>query len=185
MQRKQRLILIILAALSAVSCGGRRPSKPDVDVTMCRLGTSLGDTDGGFYIEGELSHFESVGIESVFLFDITGDGVPEAWLQTEGCEAERLLLVYYLSPWGKELYRDTAGHSMFYAGDGYVLRQWAHMGHSSWYRLRWDGENMVSEKVFEEETGGDYTEPIEKPVDEICPEDLYPHDLLKWAEYER
>lgn len=125
------------------------------------IGKVLGNLEEGFYLDVSEDRVKSVGIDSVFLYDITKDGVPEVWLLTEGCEADRMVLVYSLSDWGKEIYQDTAGHSMFYTGDGYVLRQWAHMGHASWYRLRWDGKKMVSEKVFEEDTGGDYSVPSE------------------------
>ena len=48
------------------------------------------------------------------------------------------------------------------------------MGQASWYRLNWDGKTVVSNKVFEEKTGGDYTEPSEKPIDELFPGNLKP-----------
>lgn len=140
----------------------------------------LGDVAEEKYLVISFSRVESIGVESVFFYDITGNGIPELWMVTDDCEAERMVLVYSLSDWGRNLYRGAAGHSLFYAGKDYVIRQSAHMGNAYWYRLQWRGGRMESEKVFEEFTGGDYLQPDEEPVEEILPEDLNPHLLLKW-----
>lgn len=183
-------ILIVVVGLTlaaiAVLCSRSAPNKsadgtlsevpPESDCLRMKM---LGDVSGEHYILVSSSGVEFVGIESVFFYDITGDGVPEIWMVTEDCEADRKVLVYSLSDWGRELYRGSAGHSLFYAGNGYVLRLEAHMGYASWYRLSWDGRKMVTKKVFEETTGGDYTEPSEKPLDEFFPGDLSPDCL--WA----
>ena len=139
----------------------------------------LGDVKGEKYLKVSPSRVESIGIESVFFYDITRDGVPEIWMITDDCEALRMVLVYSLSDWGKELFRDSASHSVFYAGEGYVLQQSAHMGHAYWHQLRWNGKKVVSKKVFEEYTEDDYKTPSEKPVDEIRSEDMNPDELLK------
>lgn len=78
------------------------------------LGCKLGNQQEGFYLNISKDGVKSVGIDSIFLHDITMDGVPEVWLLTEGCEADRMVLVYSLSDWNKELYQDTAGHSLFF-----------------------------------------------------------------------
>lgn len=139
----------------------------------------LGDVKGEKYLKVSPSRVESVGIESVFFYDITRDGVPEIWMITDDCEALRMILVYSLSDWGKELFRDSASNSIFYAGEGYVLQQSAHMGHAYWHQLRWNGKKVVAKKVFEEYTDGDYKTPQEKPLKGILPEDLYPTHILK------
>ena len=54
----------------------------------------LGDVKGEKYLKVSPSRVEAVGIESVFFYDITRDGVPEVWLITDDCEADKLLLVY-------------------------------------------------------------------------------------------
>ena len=95
----------------------------------------LGDVAGEKYLVVSSSRVESVGIESLFFYDITGNGVPEIWMVTDDCEAARMLLVYSLSDWNRELYRGAAGHSLFYAGKDYVIRQNAHMGNAYWHRL--------------------------------------------------
>ena len=142
----------------------------------------LGDVKEGHYLIVSSTRVESVGIDSLFFYDITRDGVPEVWLETIGSEADRLVLVYSLTEWGKQLYWGTAGHSLFYEGKGYVLRQEAHMGYAHWYRLRWNGGKIVSREVFNEYTCGDYKTPSEKPFGEIYPGDLDPDELLKWTE---
>lgn len=199
-------VFIFLMALALSTCGQRRHGEPSMIALSKRDSSSvsspfeslhnagepvwlkdgggsviLGDMTEEKYLSVSTSRVESVGTESVFFFDITGDGVPEVWMVTDDCEADRMVLVYSLSDWSRELYRDTAGHSLFYAGNDYVLRQEAHMGYAHWYRLRWDGEKMVSEKVFDEFTGGDYTTPSEKPINEILPGDLDTEEVLKWT----
>ena len=174
MNNPLRITLITLAAVVGIPfllfCGYTflsagffsGPSEKEcVKIAERFLGCKLGNQQEGFYLNISKDGVKSVGIDSIFLHDITMDGVPEVWLLTEGCEADRMVLVYSLSDWNKELYQDTTGHSLFYVGEGYVLRQWAHMGHSSWYRLWWDGNKMVSKKVFEEDTAGDYKVPLE------------------------
>ena len=141
----------------------------------------IGDVAEEKYLLVSASRVESVGIESVFFYDITGDGVPELWMVTDDCEALRMVLVYSLSDWGRERYRGAAGHSLFFAGKDYVIRQSAHMGNAYWHRLQWRGGRMVSEIVFEEFTGGDYLQPAEDPVEELLPEDLNPCNLLNWV----
>ena len=140
----------------------------------------IGDVAEEKYLLVSDSRVESVGIESVFFYDITGDGVPELWMVTDDCEALRVVLVYSLSDWDVALYRGAAGHSLFFAGKDYVIRQSAHMGNAYWYRLQWRKGRMETEMVFEEFTGGDYLQPDEEPVEEILPENLNPDDLLKW-----
>ena len=149
---------------------------PEVDKEI----SIIGDLAEEKYLLVSASRVESVGIESVFFYDITGDGVPELWMVTDDCEALRMVLVYSLSDWDEALYQGAAGHSLFYAGKNYVIRQCAHMGNAYWYRLQWRKGRLESEIVFEEFTGGDYLLPDEDPVEEILPNDLNPHRLLKW-----
>ena len=141
----------------------------------------IGDVAEEKYLLVSASRVESVGIESVFFHDISGDGVPEFWMVSDDCEALRMVLVYSLSDWDEALYQGAAGHSLFYAGKDYVIRQSAHMGNAYWHRLQWRGGRMVSEIVFEEFTGGDYLQPAEDPVEELLPEDLNPCNLLNWV----
>ncbi len=126
----------------------------------------LGDVKGEKYLKVSPSRVESVGIESVFFYDITRDGVPEVWLITDDCEADKLLLVYSMSDWGKELLRRGAGHMSLYGGKGYVLEVIAHMGIATWYQLSWNGKRIVVRKTYEENLHGEtnYRLPREEPL---------------------
>jgi hypothetical protein len=131
-------VFIILMALALSTCGQKRHGEASMIALTKRDSSSvyassphnagepvwlkdgggsaiLGDVAEEKYLSVSTSRVEAVGIESVFFFDITGDGVPEVWMVTDDCEADRMVLVYSLSDWGRELYRDTAGHSLFYA----------------------------------------------------------------------
>lgn len=203
-----KLVFIVLTASILSSCGQRRHDGPSTAASneqedfssvsetfpLERLqdtGEQIGlEDDNEIAIIGDVaekkyllvsgSRVESVGIESVFFYDISGDGVPELWMVTDDCEALREVLVYSLSDWNVALYRGPSGHSLFYAGKNHVIRQSAHMGNAYWYRLQWRKGRMETEMVFEEFTGGDYLQPDEEPVEEILPENLNPDDLLKW-----
>ena len=140
----------------------------------------LGDVQGRQYLEIFPDRVESNGIMGVFLYDITLDGIPEVWLLTDQSEAERMVLVYSIREWSRELYRGGAGHSVYFQGKGAVLRVYGQMGEGFWECIRWDGERMVSEKAFEEHYVSEYTNPSKNPFAEIRPEDLNPDDILKW-----
>ena len=141
----------------------------------------LGDTTGGHCLRVSESTVESTGIESVFFFDITGDSIPEIWLLTDDCEAEKRLLVYSLSEWGKELLNTYAGHTSFYAGTNYVIMVEAHMGKAVWYQLKWNGKKILIRKTYQESIAGlsdDYRTPSEKWIDPMPPSTVAPDDCL-------
>ena len=140
----------------------------------------IGDVEGGQYLEIRDSSVSSSGLMGYFLFDITGDKVPELWLLTDDCEASRELLVYSVSDRDNALYRCYAGHSSYYQGKGYVLKIVAHMGHAEWYKLRWNGTRIVSRKVFSEYTPTDYREPSESPLHYLSSRDSSSKELLRW-----
>ena len=138
-----------------------------------------GDVEGGQYIEVSNSGVSFSGIDSFFLFDITGDKIPEIWLLTDDCEASRLLLVYSVSDGNKELFRSSATHSSYYLGEGYVLQVSAHMGEAEWFRLRWNGKRIVSQRVYRESTRDQYRVPEEKPAHILLPNGISPDELQK------
>ena len=106
-----------------------------------------------------------------FLFDITGDGIPELWIESGTCEADHALSVY---TYDKKLSildageEGNASHSGFCRGDDYILQVCGHMGYQAWSKITYSNGTIKSEVIFEEdlnESGkDDYTEPSEPAV---------------------
>lgn len=105
------------------------------------------------------------GLCEYFLFDITGDGIPELWVRSGTCEADYMLYVYRYGIGQLELMHSTgAGHSSFYCGDDYVLQVMAHMGEAGWYKIELSGSGLSEELVYEEsdvESSDEYALPVE------------------------
>lgn len=105
------------------------------------------------------------GLCEYFLFDITGDGIPELWVISGTCEADYMLYVYRYGIGQLELMHSTgAGHSSFYCGDNYVLQVMAHTGEAGWYKIELSGSGLSEELVYEEsdvESSDEYAQPVE------------------------
>ena len=107
-----------------------------------------------------------------FLFDITGDGIPEIWIVSDTCEADYKLSVFtydngiVVIDAGEE---GNAGHSSFYRGKDYIIRLSAHMGYANWKRITYRNGRLKRDDVFEEDLNQsgkeDYTVPSEAPVE--------------------
>lgn len=116
-----------------------------------------------------------------FMYDITGDGIPEFWIKYGISEAGYQIraCAYDKDNRYKTIWEGSAGHTTFYEGNGYILRVYAHMGDAFWSKLSYNGNKIVeSGTVFEENTEEidddgcisyrEYTKPKEKYID------LYP-----------
>ena len=67
--------------------------------------------------------------KSYFLYDITGDSVPELWVVTSTCLADETVTVYqFKSGKAKLLAELPASHAQFYLGDDYVVIRCMQMG---------------------------------------------------------
>ena len=107
-----------------------------------------------------------------FLFDITGDGIPEIWIVSGTCEADYKLSVFtydngmVVIDAGEE---GNAGHSSFYRGKDYIIRLSAHMGYANWKKITYRNGRLKRDDVFEEDLNQsgkeDYTVPSEAPVE--------------------
>ena len=116
-----------------------------------------------------------------FLFDITGDGIPELWIESGTCEADHALSVY---TYDKKLSildageEGNASHSGFCRGDDYILQVCGHMGYQAWSKITYSNGTIKSEVIFEEdlnESGkDDYTEPSEPAVESYPFDDTEP-----------
>lgn len=122
---------------------------------------------------GTKEEVEGMSICQYFLYDITGDGIPELWLESGTCEADHTLSVLsynnysftYLDA-GEE---GNASNSSFYRGDDYILQVSAHMGYAGWTKISYSDDRLQREVIFEEdlnESGkDDYTEPSEDMIE--------------------
>lgn len=102
-----------------------------------------------------------------FLFDITGDEIPELWIKAGEYEAEYRLLVYTYDKGIKLLYSDDAGHTDYCQGNGYIIEFYGHMGYATWKKLTYNGSSITSTIIYEEDINGtdrDYREPEEKYI---------------------
>ena len=116
-------------------------------------------------LESKAAEVNADGLCEYFLFDITGDGIPELWVRSGTCEADYMLYVYRYGIGQLELMHSTgAGHSSFYCGEDYVLQVMAHMGEAGWYKIELSGSELSEELVYEEsdiESSDEYAQPVE------------------------
>ena len=120
-----------------------------------------------------------------FLFDITGDGVPEVWIKSGSCEVDYKLSIYTYDN-GISVIQEgeegDAGHSGFYEGDNYILQVSGHMGFAAWRKITYNDGKINYDVVFEEdlnESENDgYTEPSEKPIEEYLVSDTTPIKMM-------
>ena len=87
-----------------------------------------------------------------FLYDITGDGVPELWIKYGICEADyEMIVCTYDQGCNYETIRESnAVHCCFYEGNGYILQLYAHMGEAYWTKLTYNGKKIVETTIYEE-----------------------------------
>lgn len=142
----------------------------------------LRTTIGNSYIQmiqnsADNSVYEEDGF--YFLYDITGDQIPELWVKTGTCEADYMLRVYqYNNGYCQKIYETGAGHSAFYKGVDYILQMTAHMGSAIWTKISYNGSRITERDIFEEDlfSSGkeDYTEPNESAVRTTSLKNLQP-----------
>lgn len=101
--------------------------------------------------DGELIY----GWIDYFLYDITGDGIPEIWITYGESEVAHLLRVctYDKENKYKILHEGSADHSAFYEGKGYIIKMWATMGEASWTKYTFNGKKIVETTIYEEYVG--------------------------------
>ena len=83
-----------------------------------------------------------------FLFDITGNGVPELW--TSSIYGYGGMYVYTYSHGKlKQIFTGSGGHASYHKGKGYVIENMAHMGYQKIVKLTYH-HGKVAEKVLYE-----------------------------------
>jgi predicted nucleic acid-binding Zn ribbon protein len=102
--------------------------------------------------------------EYYFLYDITGDKIPELWIEVTDWRGDfyHLLYVYTVS-YGKLelLYKGNAGHPsdhIFYMGDNYIILDYAFRGIIARFKYEYKGGKIVEKKLFK---GSDMDESIQ------------------------
>lgn len=92
--------------------------------------------------------------EKYFLFDITGDKIPELWVEATDWSGEffHILYVYTVSDGQLNLlYKGNGGHPAhhtFYMGDNYVILDYSHMGSIARFKYEYKGGKVVEKELF-------------------------------------
>ena len=83
-----------------------------------------------------------------FLFDLDDNGIPELWIKSGTCEADYRILVYTYGNGSRKVYDESAGHTSFYKGDGYVLKVYGYMGMTNWDKLTYNGFTITETTIY-------------------------------------
>lgn len=116
-----------------------------------------------------------------FLYDITGDDIPELWVEAGTCEEDHAISVFTYKNKLSILHagqEGNASHSTFYRGNDYILQVSRDMGYAVWNRITYYNKKLQSELVFEENLNesekDNYTEPSEPAVESYSYDDTEP-----------
>lgn len=152
-------------------------------VTETELEKLLKEQEKNLLAEAYKKKVRTIFNSEYFLYDITGDGVPELWVKHGTCEADYMLNVFTYAHGIKQIYEESASHSYYCAGKDYILQVWGHQGSAVWAKLTYNGHHIVSHDVFKEdldESGREYyTEPREKYIEPYDEDNLLPIERLK------
>lgn len=102
-----------------------------------------------------------------YIYDIMGDKTPELIIKYGSCEADYTDKVYRLAENGEvEFVADIwSGHSAFYTNpDGGIIRNVAHMGEAMMETIKFKGDELKCETIFEEsgyDKNGNWNEDFE------------------------
>lgn len=102
-----------------------------------------------------------------FLFDITGDGLPEIWMNIKESEDFHFHVYSCLNGEAKLLFNEELGYNCsFYNGDNYVLMEYAHMGFQVIYKFYLSNNVIKKEKIFETEEAESMNDVVYKEIEE-------------------
>lgn len=108
--------------------------------------------------------------ECYFLYDITGDKIPELWLEVTDWSGKyfHLLYVYTISDGQLELlYKGNAGHPAhhtFYMGEDYIILDYSHMGSIARFKYEYKRGKVVEKELF---NGSDTDESLQEGYYEL------------------
>lgn len=83
-----------------------------------------------------------------FLYDITGDSIPELWIEAGTCEADTELLVFTYNE-GKvsQIYEGDGGHSDYFIFEGHLVSVMCQSGTGMVVTYEYDGEKVIDSGV--------------------------------------
>ena len=117
-----------------------------------------------------------------FLCDITGDNIPELWLQTLNKDNNyvfSLLCAYTIQDDRlTTLFKGEVGHPYhhsFHQGDNYILMNTAHMGFQAWTKYSYNNGTILEREIYNKNNESyedmeaymeaEYKEPSEKAIE--------------------
>lgn len=119
-----------------------------------------------------------------YLFDITGDGIPELWIEWGTCEADRETYVYTADKaTGNVSLLDKLGTDHRYPSliNGYLTYVFVHSGYYAAFRMTYSNDKIMSTTIYEDsyydhQDNEDWEPnlPAGKPVEGHTAASLYP-----------
>ncbi len=95
-----------------------------------------------------------------FLFDITGDGLPEMFIEKGTCEADREIVAYDASQGtARRLGAFPTWHSGIFRGKDYLIKYGTHSGAYFMSRVTWNGSKFLEKEIYSD----NYYEHIDDP----------------------
>lgn len=85
------------------------------------------------------------------LFDITGDGVPELWTESN-LGAGNMYVYTYSDGSLKKIYTGNGGHAQYYTGKGYAKVAVSYMGYGELSKLTYRNGRIVEQTLYKEES---------------------------------
>lgn len=107
-----------------------------------------------------------------FLFDITGDNIPELWIKVGTCEADTKLLAFTKDNGNpRKIYDGDGGHSDYFIYEGQLVGVMCNTGAGVVITYGFDG-NKVTDSMVEFSTWNENGEALSEPHDSIADEKL-------------
>lgn len=107
--------------------------------------------------------------EYYFLHDVTGDDIPELWLQVNSGESFSIIAFTYRDGRSIQIFKGDLGapdHISYYRGKNYVLKTYFSMGYVSWKKYEYkegviQEEETYSQDIDLEDENAEMKEPSE------------------------
>lgn len=107
-----------------------------------------------------------------FLYDITGDSIPELWIKLGSCEADTKLLAFTANNGtSTKIYDDEGGHSDYFVLNNQLVCVMCNTGAGVVITYEYDGKR-VTDSMVEFSTWNENGDALSKPHDSIADEKL-------------